>query len=160
MTTLLLCVIIIIFYLFIYLFYVADVHEGSFIVFMVCSMIYMFFSCVLLKLTSSQPITTEVCNITLFITVRIGGGVGGCAGDEVGVERQVRSILLFGHYDFQITDFYVIYHQQSNISNKINNYFIHVIELLLRSSFLINSTSRWGIKHLGIPFSFTFSYFF
>lgn len=36
-----------------------DVHEGSFIVFMVCSMIYMFFSCVLLKLTSSQPITTE-----------------------------------------------------------------------------------------------------
>ena len=73
--------------------------------FMVCSMIYMFFSCVLLKLTSSQPITTEVCNITLFITVRIGGGVGGCAGDEVGVERQVRSILLFGHYDFQITDF-------------------------------------------------------
>ena len=58
-------------------FYVADVHEGSFIVFMVCSMIYMFFSCVLLKLTSSQPITTEVCNITLFITIRIVGGGGG-----------------------------------------------------------------------------------
>ena len=79
--------------------------------FMVCSMIYMFFSCVLLKLTSSQPITTEVCNITLFITIRIvggGGGVGGCgAGDEVGVERQLRSILLFGPYDFQITNFYM-----------------------------------------------------
>ena len=45
--------------------------------FMVCSMIYMFFSCVLLKLTSSQPITTEVCNITLFITIRIVGGGGG-----------------------------------------------------------------------------------
>ena len=57
-------------------FYVADVHEGSFKVFMVCSMIYMFFSCVLLKLTSSQPITTEVCNITLFITIRIVGGGG------------------------------------------------------------------------------------
>ena len=80
--------------------------------FMVCSMIYMFFSCVLLKLTSSQPITTEVCNITLFITIRIVGGggglVSGCgAGDEVGVERQLRSILLFGHYDFQITNFYM-----------------------------------------------------
>ena len=83
-------------------------HEGSFIVFMVCSMIYMFFSCVLLKLTSSQPITTEVCNITLFITVRIGGGVNGCAGHEVGVERQVRSILLFRHYEFQITNFYML----------------------------------------------------
>ena len=59
------------------IFYVADVHEGSFIVFMVCSMIYMFFSCVLLKLTSSQPITTEVCNITLFITIRIVGWGGG-----------------------------------------------------------------------------------
>ena len=80
--------------------------------FMVCSMIYMFFSCVLLKLTSSQPITTEVCNITLVITIRIvgagGGGVGGFgAGDEVVVERQLRSILLFGHYDFQITNFYM-----------------------------------------------------
>ena len=50
--------------------------------FMVCSMIYMFFSCVLLKLTSSQPITKEVCNITLFITVRNGGGVGGCGSRE------------------------------------------------------------------------------
>ena len=89
--------------------------------FMVCSMIYMFFSCVLLKLTSSQPITKEVCNITLFITVRNGGGVGGCGS----IERQVRSILLFSHCDFQITNFYVVDHQQSNISNKIcNNYFI------------------------------------
>ena len=34
--------------------------------------------------------------------------VGVCgAGDEVGVERQLRSILLFGHYDFQITNFYM-----------------------------------------------------
>ena len=53
--------------------------------FMVCSMIYMFFSCVLLKLTSSQPITTEVCNITLFITIRIVGGGGGGGGGVVGV---------------------------------------------------------------------------
>ena len=65
------------YYLLLLFFYVADVHEGSFIVFMVCSMIYMFFSCVLLKLTSSQPITTEVCNITLFITIRIVGWGGG-----------------------------------------------------------------------------------
>ena len=64
-------------------FYVADVHEGSFIVFMVCSMIYMFFSCVLLKLTSSQPITTEVCSITLFITIRIVGWGGGLLVDVV-----------------------------------------------------------------------------
>ena len=43
----------------------------------------------------------------------------------VGVERQVRSILLFSHCDFQITNFYVVDHQQSNISNKMcNNYFI------------------------------------
>ena len=112
--------------------------------FMVCSMIYMFFSCVLLKLTSSQPITTEVCNITLFITIRIVGGggvVGGCgAGDEVGVERQLRSILLFAHYDFQITNFYMslIIRLWSNISNKINNYkFIHVINCCAQVSALI-----------------------
>ena len=61
--------------------------------FMVCSMIYMFFSCVLLKLTSSQPITTEVCNITLFITIRIVGGggggvVGGCGAGGRGGKRE------------------------------------------------------------------------
>ena len=112
--------------------------------FMVCSMVYMFFSCVLLKLTSSQPITTEVCNITLFITIRIvgwgGGVVGGCgAGDEVGKERQLRSILLFGHYDFQITNFYMslIIKLWSNISNKINDYFIHVINCCAQVSALI-----------------------
>ena len=71
------------YYLLLLFFYVADVHEGSFIVFMVCSMIYMFFSCVLLKLTSSQPITTEVCNITLFITIRIVGWGGGLLVDVV-----------------------------------------------------------------------------
>ena len=68
-----------------------------------------------------------------------GGGVGGCgAGDEVVVERQLRSILLFGHYDFQITNFYnVVDHQWSNISNKINNYFIHVINCCAQVSALI-----------------------
>ena len=97
--------------------------------FMVCSMIYMFFSCVLLKLTSSQPITTEVCNITLFITIRIGVGVGGCARDEVAVEGQVRSILLFGHYNFQVTNFYMplIINKVIFPIIKMNSYLIHVI---------------------------------
>ena len=79
LSLLLLLLLLLFIFLLLLFFDVADVHEGSFIVFMVCSMIYMFFSCVLLKLTSSQPITTEVCNITLFITLRIvKGGGGGC----------------------------------------------------------------------------------
>lgn len=66
--------------------------------------------------------------------------VGGCgAGDEVGVERQLRSILLSGHYDFQITNFYIslIIKLWSNISNKINNYFIRVINCCAQVSALI-----------------------
>lgn len=64
---------------------------------------------------------------------------GGGAGDEVGVETQLRSILLFAHYDFQITNFYMslIIRLWSNISNKINNYFIHVINCCAQVSALI-----------------------
>ena len=66
--------------------------------------------------------------------------VGGCGtGDEVGKERPLRSIFLFGHYDFQITNFYMslIIKLWSNISNKINNYFIHVINCCTQVSALI-----------------------
>jgi len=36
-----------------------DVHEGSFIAFMGSAMLYMFLSCILFKLTASQPMTLE-----------------------------------------------------------------------------------------------------
>lgn len=35
------------------------IHETSFVVFMVCSMLYMFLSCILLKLTAAKPMTNE-----------------------------------------------------------------------------------------------------
>ncbi|XP_078369876.1 acyltransferase PGAP2-like [Oculina patagonica] len=42
----------------------ADVHEAGFIVFMVCTMLYMFLSCILSWLTANKPMNTE--DYTLF----------------------------------------------------------------------------------------------
>ena len=45
--------------------FVSGVHEGSFITFMVCSMLFMLLWCILFKLTATQPMTMEVCLIKI-----------------------------------------------------------------------------------------------